>query len=192
MSSSFLATSQPPNIMQDQKHTPQPWHLDTYGEYQCISVDPVTPGDNGGISLAEFYGPDRKANAALFMRAPELQAENEGLKETLLEIDGIVIVPPVMSPQGRQLVIMCNMAKDALAGATPIGLQKEVNYLRGEIQRMRTKMKAEIEALKAGNDGLKKTLADWEKWIFANAQISEGEADFMRIEIEKFQKAGSE
>ena len=59
-------------------HTPLPWTKEdrpTLGGIQMLRVGGALPGQ----VIATFYGPAREANADLFMRAPELQAEIERL-----------------------------------------------------------------------------------------------------------------
>lgn len=66
------------------KHTPLPW--ETTNNLRSESIEIVPPiRETGGRwnanhCVAEFYGPDREANAALFMSAPDLKAENERLR----------------------------------------------------------------------------------------------------------------
>ena len=64
------ATNQNHNTMEDQKHTPLPWE-----QYAGPFIVTFRDSEQGGFAL--FYGPDREANANLFMQAPELQAEIE-------------------------------------------------------------------------------------------------------------------
>ena len=65
--------------MEDQKHTPPPYlvNRDRYTKQVQIWVETTPPEET---KIATFHGDNREANAALFMQAPGLKAENERLK----------------------------------------------------------------------------------------------------------------
>lgn len=63
--------------MSDPKFTPGPWSSPVdydFADDPLCSVQPVAKSANAGKRLANFYGPDRVANAALFAASPNLYA----------------------------------------------------------------------------------------------------------------------
>ncbi len=65
------------------KHTLLPWGIKSDSIQGISRVFAQSLDANDGMDIADFYGPDREANAALFMAAPDLKAENERLKAAL-------------------------------------------------------------------------------------------------------------
>lgn len=59
--------------MSESKHTAGPWGVRQLG-LDATSVFPADRHTNNGCAIGQFFGPDRKVNAAISAAAPEMLA----------------------------------------------------------------------------------------------------------------------